>query len=188
LLATGAVGLAASSDREDAVAAMTRQLRPEDRFGMVVFNDRAAVAKPVRPVAHTDMEAIRGHIRELEADGGTDISAGIETATDILSEYDDQDRTRRETRTILGTDAMSGVEFAYTEEGRPEEAAIADSGVGVYLTMSGSTARDHGLELGERLFPSETVLMENAAETNGAAQTVIELFETADLNSELTVQ
>jgi Ca-activated chloride channel family protein len=90
----------------DAVAAMTTNLREEDRFGMVVFNDEAAVAKPVRPVGHTDMDAIRGHIQELESGGGTNMSAGLSSATELLSEYDGQDRTERETRTIFVTDAM----------------------------------------------------------------------------------
>jgi len=90
----------------DVVASMTTNLRGEDRFGMVVFNDRAAVAKPVRRVDETDMDAIRGHIQELEAGGGTRMSGGIDAATELLSEYDDHDRTERETRTIFVTDAM----------------------------------------------------------------------------------
>ena len=56
------------------------------------------------------------------------------------------------------------MEFVYPDPGQEEEAAIADTGLGVYLTVTGGTARDHGLVLGEALFPSETVLMENEAE------------------------
>lgn len=97
-------------------------------------------------------------------------------------------RYERLVEAVLGSDALTDVSFSYTDEGRPEEAAIADTGVGVYLTMSGSTARSHGLELGERLFPSETVLMENTAETNGDAARAVELFESAELDSELTVR
>lgn len=73
-------------------------------------------------------------------------------------------RYERLVRAILGADATSGIEFVYPDSGVPEEAAIAETGLGVYLTVTGSTARDHGLEVGARLFPSETVLLENEAE------------------------
>jgi hypothetical protein len=78
-------------------------------------------------------------------------------------------RYERLVEAVLGTDATEGVEFVYPDAGREEEAAIADVGVGVYLTVTGSTAREHGLDVGERLFPSETVLMENQCEADTAA-------------------
>jgi len=61
----------------DVVASMTEHLEEDDRFGMVLFNSEANVAKPVRDVGDTDMDAIRGHIRELQAGGGTRMSAGM---------------------------------------------------------------------------------------------------------------
>jgi hypothetical protein len=97
-------------------------------------------------------------------------------------------RYERLVEAVLGTDAVADVTFTYPTESEEEEAAIAETGVGVYLTMSGSTARDHGLELGERLFPSETVLMENVAETDDASRQAIELLQRADFDSELVVQ
>jgi hypothetical protein len=74
-------------------------------------------------------------------------------------------RYERLVRAVLGTRAMEGVEFRYPGD-REEEAAIATVGLGVYLTVTGSTARDHGLRVGEKLFPSETVLLENPAESD----------------------
>jgi hypothetical protein len=74
-------------------------------------------------------------------------------------------RYERLVEAVLGTRAIEDVEFCYPESDVEEEAAIADAGLGVYLTMTGGTARDHGLVLGEDLFPSETVLMENSAES-----------------------
>jgi len=96
-------------------------------------------------------------------------------------------RYERLVEAVLGTDAVEGIDFCYPENGREEEAAIADAGLGVYLTVTGSTAREHGLELGEQLFPSETVLMENLAETSGGANLVADLFADASAESELTV-
>ncbi|MFB6206746.1 MAG: hypothetical protein ABEJ05_09515 [Haloglomus sp.] len=79
-------------------------------------------------------------------------------------------RYERLVEAVLGTDALDGVEFTYPHPDCEEEAAIADTGLGVYLTVTGSTARDHGLLLGEQLFPSETVLLENVAELDGRAR------------------
>ncbi|PSQ37011.1 hypothetical protein BRD05_01445 [Halobacteriales archaeon QS_9_70_65] len=78
-------------------------------------------------------------------------------------------RYERLVRAVLGGRALDGVEFRYPDD-RPEEAAIASTGLGVYLAVTGSTARDHGLRVGERLFPSETVLLENPAETDAAVE------------------
>ncbi|PSP69294.1 hypothetical protein BRC79_04525 [Halobacteriales archaeon QH_8_67_27] len=91
----------------EALVALTEQLRPGDRLGVVLYDDESTVAKPLRPVAATDMDAIRDHIREdVQADGGTRLSAGVADATDLLREYDDADRTVYENRMVVLTDAM----------------------------------------------------------------------------------
>jgi hypothetical protein len=82
-------------------------------------------------------------------------------------------RYERLVRAVLGNRAMEGVEFRYPGD-REEEAAIASVGLGVYLTVTGSTARDHGLRVGEQLFPSQTVLLENPAEGDEAVEAVAE--------------
>jgi hypothetical protein len=78
-------------------------------------------------------------------------------------------RYERLVSAVLGTRALDGVSFTHPDPSAAEEAAIAETGLGVYLTMTGSTARDHGLVVGDDLFPSETVLMRNAAEAGAAA-------------------
>lgn len=97
-------------------------------------------------------------------------------------------RYERLVRAVLGTRTLEGVDFHYPEDGREEEAAIADTGIGVYLTVTGSTARDHGLLLGEQLFPSETVLLENASERSPTVDAVRALFDGADLETELALE
>jgi len=77
-------------------------------------------------------------------------------------------RYERLVAAILGTHALDDIEFVYPD-GRTEEAAIADAGLGAYMTVTGGTAREHGLVLGEALFPSETVLLANAATSKDAA-------------------
>ena len=80
-------------------------------------------------------------------------------------------RYERLVEAVLGTDAVEGIRFRYPDD-REEEAAIAAVGLGVYLTVTGSTAREHGLRVGEKLFPSETVLLENPAEATPETEAV----------------
>ena len=95
-------------------------------------------------------------------------------------------RYERLVEAVVGTDALDGVEFCYPDEGVEEEAAIADAGLGVYVTVTGSTARDHGLVLGERLFPSETVLLENVHESGPTDERLKRAFE--PIETELAVR
>ncbi|NHN43617.1 VWA domain-containing protein [Halorubellus sp. JP-L1] len=95
---------------KDALAAVTEQLRPDDRLGVVLYNQDATVAKPLNPVSETDMDAIRGHIREdIQPGGGTSLSAGMDDATRLLDEYANADQTTYENRMLVLTDAMPNV-------------------------------------------------------------------------------
>jgi hypothetical protein len=97
-------------------------------------------------------------------------------------------RYERLVEAVLGTDATDGVDFVYPDAGREEEAAIADVGVGVYLTVTGSTASQYGLELGEQLFPSETVLMENECEATDDVDSVKRALSTAPVETAIPPQ
>ncbi|MDQ2048878.1 hypothetical protein RBH26_00100 [Natronolimnohabitans sp. A-GB9] len=97
-------------------------------------------------------------------------------------------RYERLVQAVLGTRTLEGVHFEYPDDGREEEAAIADTGLGVYLTVTGSTAREHGLLLGEQLFPSETVLLESTPEVSDTTAAVRSLLNGADLETELAVE
>jgi hypothetical protein len=83
-------------------------------------------------------------------------------------------RYERLVEAILGSRALEGVEFAYPDNGQEEEAAIAETGIGVYITVTGSTAREHGLLVGEKLFPSETVLLSNVSEMDPRSEAVVD--------------
>lgn len=87
-------------------------------------------------------------------------------------------RYERLVEAILGTVTVSDIGFSYPTEGTSEEEAVAETGIGVYLTMTGSTARDHGLVVGEELFPSETVLLANTAELDNSQTDIISVLTT----------
>ena len=91
----------------DALVTLTEQLRPGDRLGVVLYSNDGHVAKPLRLVNATDMDAIRTHIQEdIEPRGGTNLDAGLDAATELLGEYSDADQLRFENRMIVLTDAM----------------------------------------------------------------------------------
>ena len=99
---------------------------------------------------------------------------------EFVSDYEGElcisPRYERLVEAILGTETLDGIEYTYPADGVEEEAAIAETGIGVYLTVTGSTARDNGLVLGEKLFPSETVLLTNEPEVDGDAALVRDLL------------
>jgi Ca-activated chloride channel family protein len=90
----------------ESVVALLDHLRDDDRFGMVLFNNSAHLAKPLNLVGNTDMEAIKDHILEIYASGGTNLDAGMQTATRLYDELMDIDPAEYENRIIFLTDAM----------------------------------------------------------------------------------
>ncbi|MUV60332.1 hypothetical protein [Halobacterium sp. CBA1126] len=169
-------------DSADLVLEEVVQLEPEPLSTIADLNDR------IDP-HDTDVRVISGLgdtvYHTLLATPAARQSVGAEALDrDFLAAYEGEvcisPRYERLVRAVLGTDATEGVEFVYPDAGREEEAAIADVGVGVYLTVTGSTAREHGLEVGERLFPSETVLMENQSEADTEAVQAVKRALAAD--------
>jgi Ca-activated chloride channel family protein len=120
----------------EALAGLTTHLEDDDRLGVVLYNSTAGVAKPLRDVGSTDMDAIRGHIREIAAGGSTNLESGFQTAVDLLMPHaDDVDPTKVENRIIFMTDMMPNV-------GRTDEADLIDlvqgaADEGIFTTFLG---------------------------------------------------
>ena len=87
----------------EAIVAMMGHLKDEDRFGMVLFDDSAYRAKPLRKVRRTNMRAIEKHILALHERGGTNWSAGYKEA---LAMFKGLSKKGYENRIIFITDAM----------------------------------------------------------------------------------
>jgi Ca-activated chloride channel family protein len=92
-----------------ALSALTEQLRNEDRFGVVLYNSNAHVAKPLGRVADTSMAVIREHIGSIQSGGGTNMNAGYSAAMDLLEPHHGADLTEVENRIVFMTDAMPNV-------------------------------------------------------------------------------
>jgi hypothetical protein len=175
-------------DSADLVLEEVVELAPDPLTGLADVNDR------INPL-DTDVRVVSGlgdtvwHTLLATPDTADEHAPSL--TREFVSAYEGKlcisPRYERLVEAVLGTRALEGIEFTYPANGEEEEAAIAETGAGVYLTVTGSTARDHGLELGEQLFPSETVLLENTVERTAAVERASDLFLGADLETELAV-
>lgn len=93
----------------ESLAALTEHLKKGDRLGIVLFNNNAKKAKPLNLVEKTDMDAIRNHILDLQAGGGTNMEAGMNLATEMLQGYKDIDKSEYENRIVFLTDMMPNI-------------------------------------------------------------------------------
>ena len=132
----------------ESLAALTTHLEADDQLGVVLYNSQAHIAKPLSLVGETDMDAIRDHIRDVSSGGGTNMSAGLETAIDLLGEHEDTDATQVETRIVFLTDMMpnTGATGRNTITATVEEAAAR----GIHTTFIGM-GLDENPDLAESL-------------------------------------
>ena len=93
----------------EAVVGLLDHLNPDDRFGMVLFDNVAYLGKPLSLVSDTDMNSIKGHILELQPRGGTYFEAGYRDGTKLFDEYLNTDQSEYENRIIFITDAMPNI-------------------------------------------------------------------------------
>lgn len=159
---TGLTGLADVNDRIDPV---DTDVRVVSGLGDTVYHTLMGRPEALAPGEELDREFL----------------AGYEGPLCISPRYE------RLVTAVLGTKTLENVEFVYPGPENSEEAAIADAGMGVYLTVTGSTARENGLVLGEHLFPSETVVMRNTAEDHAHLDRALALFDRLETASEITV-
>jgi Ca-activated chloride channel homolog len=90
----------------ESVVALLNHLNNGDSFGMVLFSDDAFLAKPLSPVAETDMESIKNHVLDIKATNSTNLDAGMQMGTGLFSELTNMNADEYENRIIFLTDAM----------------------------------------------------------------------------------
>lgn len=164
-------------DSADLVLEEVVQLRDDPLTEIAAINERidpldtdVRVVTGIGDTVHHTLLATPAVADSLPHDLSREFVADYEGPLCISPRYE------RLVEAVLGTEAIDGIEFTYPDNGAEEEAVIASAGLGIYLTVTGSTARDHGLEVGERLFPSETVLLENQSERSDGVDRARELF------------
>lgn len=118
----------------EAVNLMIDELNNDDRFGMVLFDDGAYLGKPVSLIGDTDIKAIKEHILDIEARGGTNFEAGYKKGTDL---FDDELLNDKEydNRIIVITDAMPNM--GTTNKSDLLKYIEANSNKGIYTSFIG---------------------------------------------------
>ena len=91
-----------------AIVSMIDHLKDEDRLGVVLFDNQAYNAKPLRTIHETDIESTKKHILALRERGGTNWSKGYKAGVSLFDSLDDslKDPAMYENRIIFLTDAM----------------------------------------------------------------------------------
>ena len=89
----------------EAVNLMIDELKEDDRFGIVLFDDSSYLAKPMNLVKDTNIEKIKEHVLEITEQGGTNFEAGYTKATESFSKKILSD-SEYDNRIIVITDAM----------------------------------------------------------------------------------
>jgi Ca-activated chloride channel family protein len=100
----------------EAVSGLLGNLRADDRFGMVLFDDIAYLGKPLSLVGNTNMNKIKNHILDLQPMNGTNMEAGMKMGTSLFDEYLDADQSEYENRIIFLTDAMPNIGYYGKED------------------------------------------------------------------------
>lgn len=110
------------------------QLKPDDRLGIVLFDNSAYLAKPVNLVGETDVDKIKEHILEITPQGGTNFEAGYTQGTDLFTKEMLND-SEYENRIIVITDAMPNLGNS-SKEGLTEYVK-KNANDGIYTTFIG---------------------------------------------------
>jgi len=131
----------------ESLANLTQHLNEDDSFGVVLYNSDAHVAKPLNPVDETDMNAIRGHIRDVTAGGGTNMDGGFGESVEMLLPETDADPEEVENRIVFMTDAMPNI--GETGRGNLVERIEEAAEEGIYTTFIGM-----GIDANEDLIDS----------------------------------
>jgi len=90
----------------EAVTALLDHLEPQDRIGIVSFNSEARVVQPLSKVSNLNMDDVRQKVTRLRAFSGTNMSAGMRSATSQYQDLLEIDPAESENRIIFVTDAM----------------------------------------------------------------------------------
>ena len=146
---------------KEAARYIVGQLTPEDYFCLITFNDRATVVVPRQPVQAS--AAIREHISEIQASGGTEMGRGLEQALEQMLRVAVFSGIRR---IILLTDGQT-----YGDEQRCVELAHKAQEAGIGLTALGV-----GSEWNEDLLATMAAYGNSRSEYIAGEEAIVPLF------------
>lgn len=136
----------------ESVNTLIDQLNPDDRLGIVLFDDDAYLAKKMNLILETDVDAIKEHVLEIEARGGTNFEAGYKEANKLFKNLKKYDANEYENRIIVITDAMPNA--GTTDKDGILSMVKENSENGIYTTFIG-VGVDFNTEVVERISDSK---------------------------------
>uniref|UniRef100_A0A6A7FZT5 von Willebrand factor type A domain containing protein n=1 Tax=Hirondellea gigas TaxID=1518452 RepID=A0A6A7FZT5_9CRUS len=115
------------------------QLRPDDTFGLVIFNTASTVIQPLTKWSDTKVDELKTKINRLRASGGTVITTGIESANKMIQTVEESNDSAN--RIWFFTDmevcTTDGQSFTNLIQKNSREAVFSTiSGVGMDLESS----------------------------------------------------
>lgn len=119
----------------ESVNLLLDQLNKDDRFAMVLFDDEAYLAKNFKLISETNIPAIKEHILDISARGGTNFSAGYQKATGLYDTLKDVNKDEYENRIIVITDAMPN--YGTTSESGLMSLVQENADNGIYTSFVG---------------------------------------------------
>jgi Ca-activated chloride channel family protein len=91
---------------DESVVALLDHLRPDDRFGMVIFSDDAFLLDPLTDMADKNPDRLKSSILGIRETYGTNMEAGMQAGTAQFDRLLPQGGSEYENRIIFLTDAM----------------------------------------------------------------------------------
>lgn len=89
---------------EECVNDLIDKLNPDDRIGIVLFDDEAYIGMRLSNLNETNTDSLKCHILEVEPQGGTNFSEGYGVGTEFFEEFSKDDSYQN--RIVVITDAM----------------------------------------------------------------------------------
>ncbi len=90
----------------ESVAGLLDHLNDDDNLGVVLFDGRAHLSKPLENMKFTDKERLKENILNVHSAGSTNMEAGMKLGTSLFDEFTNVNSNEYENRIIFLTDAM----------------------------------------------------------------------------------
>lgn len=91
---------------DESVVALLNHLKPDDRFGLVIFSDDAFLVDPMTGVGDKDLSRLKSRIMKIQETDGTNMEAGMQEGTALFDRFLQANKSEYENRIIFLTDAM----------------------------------------------------------------------------------
>ncbi|KAH3759222.1 von Willebrand factor type A [Pelomyxa schiedti] len=109
---------------KNSLIAMLSHLKPEDRFGIITFNEEAQVIQPLKHWSEIDKASLETSINRLEAGGGTDLSVGYRVAGEMM-----ENALREDTGKAVEGSLPSEYRIIFFTDMQPNQGETSPSGL-----------------------------------------------------------